>query len=988
MPGTLDKYKAVVADSDEKPGAQEWAEGEEQVEEYEWDGEWEDDDALDDYDDEWDEDYEEDDGYGVLEALDVGGAIKRPVMNGPNRVRGSGVHTIEIYYPQFYIKQTEMEEYDARPDRYGPSVIGKYTKGIGQIEARFPTDDEDPVSFAMTCIHRLLERMERDGWNETGRWSDSGETLPVWHAIGRIDVGSESLVDRSKSIKSYVMDIFERYGGNPGNIEGVDQYNACYGGQAAGLAVLSWLESDRWDGRYGIGCGDDISEQHSMGLAFCGASCCAALFYPNAPLAHHSLRSTCVLHRYDFFKPVGWHSMAPLSDGKYSIDAYMTAIDVCYQGLKKKMNGKALLSIVDYNVFHTGGGYHVVKKAFLRMCQSDDPSSNKAAREAKLEVMLMPSVHILKIIGPCHTSSSFLNMSSVCMSEYDKAIGKHMMVFTYGSGCAASMYQTRFEDIPWFSPLGVWKAEFYRRAIHVTPQLGGALQDIYCHTWMQFEWEPQGRLLAGVGYESMEEDVWYIIHVDTWGRRYYHRGGMKTKPLEARFHLTADRDEFRKMREDYPLPAPEALGAKDKKEGKPEVLEERWKDIEFEMTNTSPAVEETIETSTRDKIQSESKVKVLYRHAVKKPDNFGLPDAQSHSYSIVGSWSSWEQKEPMTSAGEGTFQHKVVIGENGWEEFYLLQDNNPTKRIYPAQERSWKALPCVGPHEGGEGMHWLIDTRDKPHVPEEDFGTAGDVFLVTFSWKKDAVKQLVWEKLPERSSFNPGQYFIVGPFTCWDPLPMRELGAGAHSCEVQIPSVGLDFHLMRNQDAIQLLYPEADTSDASAGIVGPASAPLADAPPPLWHVPSKVGDMIRIDFVRDPDDPDEMELAWENLGSQPLVEEAPRYFVVGSMCSWNPRKSVELSPMDGNAGTLTCQVPMISKTEEFYIIQNRISAKAIFPDKENCTQFQMHTVAGPQERLDNGSWSIGRAAADKARVGDVFLVQFDVQDKKVSWSKA
>eukprot|EP00971_Amphidinium_carterae_P185139 3676568-Amphidinium_carterae.1 len=31
---------------------------------------------------------------------------------------------------------------------------------------------------------------------------------------------------------SCVMDIFERYGGNTGNIEGVDQYNACYGGQA------------------------------------------------------------------------------------------------------------------------------------------------------------------------------------------------------------------------------------------------------------------------------------------------------------------------------------------------------------------------------------------------------------------------------------------------------------------------------------------------------------------------------------------------------------------------------------------------------------------------------------------------------------------------------------------------------------------------------------------------------------------------------------
>ena len=27
--------------------------------------------------------------------------------------------------------------------------------------------------------------------------------------------------------------------------QGVDQYNACYGGQACGLCTLSWVESDR-----------------------------------------------------------------------------------------------------------------------------------------------------------------------------------------------------------------------------------------------------------------------------------------------------------------------------------------------------------------------------------------------------------------------------------------------------------------------------------------------------------------------------------------------------------------------------------------------------------------------------------------------------------------------------------------------------------------------------------------------------------------------
>merc|ERR1719323_1362232 len=102
--------------------------------------------------------------------------------------------------------------------------------------------------------------MERLGLNETSRYNPKGETITNWNSIGRLDIGSESLIDRSKSMKSYLMDLFERYGDGEANIEGVDMYNACYGGQAAGLCCLNWVESDRWDGRYGLAIATDISE--------------------------------------------------------------------------------------------------------------------------------------------------------------------------------------------------------------------------------------------------------------------------------------------------------------------------------------------------------------------------------------------------------------------------------------------------------------------------------------------------------------------------------------------------------------------------------------------------------------------------------------------------------------------------------------------------------------------------------------------------------
>lgn len=36
------------------------------------------------------------------------------------------------------------------------------------------------------------------------------------------------------------------------DIEGVDSTNACYGGTAALFNCVNWVESNSWDGRYGL----------------------------------------------------------------------------------------------------------------------------------------------------------------------------------------------------------------------------------------------------------------------------------------------------------------------------------------------------------------------------------------------------------------------------------------------------------------------------------------------------------------------------------------------------------------------------------------------------------------------------------------------------------------------------------------------------------------------------------------------------------------
>lgn len=72
---------------------------------------------------------------------------------------------------------------------------GKYTVGLGQQGLAFTGDREDTVSMCLTVLRQLLER----------------HGVPATE-VGRLEVGTESPVDSSKSIKSYLMMLFEEAG--------------------------------------------------------------------------------------------------------------------------------------------------------------------------------------------------------------------------------------------------------------------------------------------------------------------------------------------------------------------------------------------------------------------------------------------------------------------------------------------------------------------------------------------------------------------------------------------------------------------------------------------------------------------------------------------------------------------------------------------------------------------------------------------------------
>jgi len=148
-------------------------------------------------------------------------------MNGTShlhRPSSIGILAVELYIPSLYVEQSSLETYDNVSK-------GKYTIGLGQQRMSICSDHEDICSLCLTVLSRLLDR--------TGVHPQQ---------IGRLDVGTETLVDKAKSIKTVLMQLFADQGNTA--VEGVDNINACYGGTAAIFNAIHWIESSFWDGRY------------------------------------------------------------------------------------------------------------------------------------------------------------------------------------------------------------------------------------------------------------------------------------------------------------------------------------------------------------------------------------------------------------------------------------------------------------------------------------------------------------------------------------------------------------------------------------------------------------------------------------------------------------------------------------------------------------------------------------------------------------------
>jgi len=360
-----------------------------------------------------------------------------------------GIHAIEVYFPRTYVNQTRLEEYTQ-------VTKGKYTIGLGQDNLAFVSDREDIYSICLTVVSNLMEKYGI-------RYED----------IGRLEVATETIIDHSKSVKSVLMSLFEQSGNT--DVEGVDNVHACYGGTSAFFNSVAWIESSSWDGRYAlVVCGDIAEYASGPARPTGGAGAVAMLLGAEAPIVlERGLRATHMEHTYDFYKPQ-MDSPYPLVDGQFSALCYLKSVDTCFGRLKvkaEKRGEKITTDSFDHCVFHSPFN-KLVQKSFARLYYNDFMDSHQDPLFVGLEELkeisieksyeskeiqkafstisekmyvekVRPTTIIPKNIGNLYSASLYASLVSLFSEEGSNLAGKRILMFSYGSGLAASMFSLR-----------------------------------------------------------------------------------------------------------------------------------------------------------------------------------------------------------------------------------------------------------------------------------------------------------------------------------------------------------------------------------------------------------------------------------------------------------------------------------------------------------------------------------------------------------------
>ena len=387
-----------------------------------------------------------------------------------------GIDDLAIYVPKLYIDYMDF----AQARGIDPQ---KLEYGIGIRKMALVDTNQDPACMAANACLKLMQRNHLHPED-----------------VGRLYIATESALDESKAMNSFVVGMLEQVYGECSfeHAGGIECKFACVSGSYALYDNANWIRAGENNGKSAIVIVSDIAKYDigSSGEYTQGAGAVAMLVKDNPRLLafDQKVASTIIKNEYDFYRPIGKET--PLVNGNYSNLLYLIQVKKAFDSYKEKALASGLIQIRDGESITDHIDLFSVHLPYRRMGEKalayllrhewrnlprwkdvikeigmDEPvvknlqgtiesiladtefmKSDEKFRRAFMqtsfynevfETKMANSLEASSIIGNLYTASMYMGFRSLVEFEFKKGVeleGKRVGFGSYGSGCSAMVF--------------------------------------------------------------------------------------------------------------------------------------------------------------------------------------------------------------------------------------------------------------------------------------------------------------------------------------------------------------------------------------------------------------------------------------------------------------------------------------------------------------------------------------------------------------------
>jgi hydroxymethylglutaryl-CoA synthase len=387
-----------------------------------------------------------------------------------------GIDDLAIYVPKLYVDYKDF----AGARGIDPQ---KLEYGIGIKKMALVDTNQDPACMAANACLKLMQRNHLHPED-----------------VGRMYVATESGLDESKAMNSFVIGMLEQVYGESSfeHAGGIECKFACVSGSYALYDNTNWIRAQENNGKAAIVIVSDIAKYDigSTGEYTQGAGAVALLIKENPRLLtfDQKVTSTIIKNEYDFYRPVGKET--PLVNGNYSNLLYLIQVKKAFDSYKekairtgliqlsdgesitdhidffsvhlpyRKMGEKALAYLLRHEWRHLARWKDVIKEVKIEEPLPKDPRGTIESILADTEFMkadekfrrafiqtsfynevfekkMASSLEASAIIGNLYTASMYMGLRSLLEFEYKKGADlefKRIGFGSYGSGSSAMVF--------------------------------------------------------------------------------------------------------------------------------------------------------------------------------------------------------------------------------------------------------------------------------------------------------------------------------------------------------------------------------------------------------------------------------------------------------------------------------------------------------------------------------------------------------------------